>query len=195
MRWHCRWNVLPSGKRVSFLGWCFGSYDLCTVNDGLALNNLLTNLKDCLVRVDRERTRHLYILCRHRLGQTLPTRERMTLLLGSWLGGDSSAVVNLNRLVFCAVNLVRERVLVYGVRTQNHDVVRWHCRRNILPSRECMAFLGRCLGSDDFCAVNDGFALDNLLANLKHCLVRVDSERACHLYILCWHRLGQTLPT
>ena len=119
----------------------------------------------------------------------------MTLLLGSWLGGDSSAVVNLYRLVFCAVNLVRERVLVYGVRTHNHDVVSWHCRWNVLPSGKRMAFLGWCFGSYDLFAVNDGLALDNLLTNLKDCLVRVDRERTRHLYILCRHRLGQTLPT
>ena len=119
----------------------------------------------------------------------------MTLLLGSWLGYDSCTVVYLNRLVFCAVNLVRERVLVHGVRTQNHDVVRWHCRRNILPSGKRVSFLGRCLGSDNLCAVNDGLALDNLLTNLKDCLVRVDREHTRHLYIVCRHRLGQTLPT
>ena len=58
---------------MSFLGWCFGSDNFLAINDGLALDNLLTNLEDSLVRVDRERTRHLYILCWHRLGQTLPT--------------------------------------------------------------------------------------------------------------------------
>ena len=195
MRWHCRWNVLPSGECVALLGWCFGSDNLFAVNDGLALDNLLTNLEHSLVRVDRERTCHLYILCRHRLGQTLPTGERVALLLGSRLGGDSCAVVNLNRLVFCAVNLVRERVLVHGVRTHNHDVVRWHCRWNVLPSGKRVSFLGWCFWSYDLCAVNDGLALDNLLTNLKDCLVRVDRERTRHLYIVSRHRLGQTLPT
>ena len=180
---------------MSLLGWCFGSYDLCAVNDGLALDNLLTNLEDSLVRIDRERTCHLYIVSRHRLGQTLPAGERVALLLGSWLGYDCSAVVYLNRLVFCAVNLVHERVLVHGVRTHDHDVVRWHCRWNVLPSGECMSLLGWCFGSDNFLAVNDGLALDNLLTNLEHCLIRVDRERTRHLYILCRHRLGQTLPT
>ena len=118
----------------------------------------------------------------------------MAFLLGSWLGGDSCAVVNFNRLVLCAVNLVRERVLVHGVRTQNNDVVRWHCRWNVLPSGECMSFLGWCFGSDNLFAVNDGLALDNLLTNLEDSLVRVDRERTRHLYIVCRHRLGQTLP-
>ena len=195
MRWHCRWNVLPSGKRVTLLGWCFGSDNLFAVNDSLAIDNLLTNLEHSLVRIDRERTCHLYIVCRHRLGQTLPTRERMTLLLGSRLGYDCSAVVNLNRLVFCAVNFIRERVLVHGVRTQNNDVVCWHCRRNVLPSSKRMSLLGWCFGSDNFLAVNDYLALDNLLTNLEHSLVRIDRERTRHLYIVCRHRLGQTLPT
>ena len=180
---------------MSFLGWCFGSDNFLAVNDGLAIDNLLANLKHCLVRVDRERTCHLYIVSRHRLGQTLPTGERVALLFGSWLGGDCCAVVNFNRLVFCAVNLVRERVLVHGVRTQNHDVVCWHCSWNVLPSGECVSFLGRCFWSNNLCAVNDGLALDNLLTNLEHSLVRIDRERTRHLYILCRHRLGQTLPT
>ena len=174
MRWHCRWNVLPSGKRVALLGWCFGSDNLFAVNDGLALDNLLTNLEDSLVRIDRERTCHLYIVSRHRLGQTLPAGERVALLLGSWLGYDCSAVVYLNRLVFCAVNLVHERVLVHGVRTQNNDVVCRHCRRNVLPSGKRVALLGWCFGSDNLFAVNDGLALDNLLTNLEDSLVRVD---------------------
>ena len=195
MCWHCRWNVLPSGKCVSFLGWCFGSDNFLAVNDGLALDNILTNLEDCLVRVDRERTRHLYIVSRHRLGQTLPAGERVAFLLGSRLGNDCCAVVNLHRLVLCAVNLVRERVLVHGVRTQNNDVVCWHCRWNVLPSGKRVSLLGWCFGSDNLFAVNDGLALDNLLTNLKDCLVRVDRERTRHLYILCRHRLGQTLPT
>ena len=194
MRWHYSRNVLPSGKCVALLGWCFGSNNLFAVNDGLALDNLLTNLEHCLIRVDRERTRHLYILCRHRLGQTLPAGERVALLLGSWLGYDCSAVVYLNRLVFCAVNLVHERVLVHGVRTHNHDVVRWHCRWNVLPSGECVSFLGWCFGSDNLFAVNDSLALDNLLTNLEDSLVRVDRERTRHLYIVSRHRLGQTLP-
>ena len=180
---------------MSFLGWCFGSDNLFAVNDGLALDNLLTNLEHSLVRVDRERTRHLYIVCRHRLGQTLPAGERVALLLGSWLGGDSCAVVNLYRLVFCTVNLVRERVLVHGIRTHNHDVVCRHCRRNFLPSGERVTLLGWCFGSDNHFAVNDGLALDNLLTNLEDSLIRIDRERTCHLYIVCRHRLGQTLPT
>ena len=98
----------------------------------------------------------------------------MTLLLGSRLGYDCSAVVNLNRLVFCTVNLVRERVLVHGVRTQNHDIVRRHCRWNVLPSGKRVALLGWCFGSDNLCAVNDGLALDSLLTNLEDSLVRVD---------------------
>ena len=72
MRWHYSRNILPSGKCVALLGWCFGSYDFLAVNDRLALDNLLTNLEHSLVRIDRERTRHLYIVSRHRLGQTLP---------------------------------------------------------------------------------------------------------------------------
>ena len=119
----------------------------------------------------------------------------MTLLLGSRLGYDSSAVVYLNRLVFCAVNLVRQSVLVNGVRTHNHDVVRWHCRWNVLPSGKRVSFLGWCFGSDNLFAVNDSLALDNLLTNLEDSLVRIDRERTRHLYILCRHRLGQTLPT
>ena len=98
----------------------------------------------------------------------------MAFLLGSRLGGDSCAVVNLYRLVLCAVNLVRQRVLVHGVRTQNNDVVRWHCRWNVLPSGKRVALLGWCFGSYDLCAVNDGLALDNLLTNLEHSLVIID---------------------
>ena len=113
-------------------------------------------------------------MCRHRLGQTLPAGERVALLLGSWLGYDCRAVVNLYRLVFCAVNFIRERILVHGVRTQNNDVVRWHCRWNVLPSGKRVAFLGWCFGSDNLLAVNDGLALDNLLTNLKDSLVRID---------------------
>ena len=52
MCWHCRWNVLPSSERVTLLGWCFWSDNLFAVNDGLALDNLLTNLEHSLVRVD-----------------------------------------------------------------------------------------------------------------------------------------------
>ena len=52
MRWHCRWNVLPSGECMSFLGRCFWSDNLLAVNDGLAIDNLLTNLEDSLIRID-----------------------------------------------------------------------------------------------------------------------------------------------
>ena len=195
MRWHCRRNILPSGESMALLGRCFGSDNLLAVNDGLALDNLLTNLEHSLVRIDRERTSHLYIVSRHRLGQTLPAGERVTLLLGSWLGYDCSAVVNLNRLVFCAIYLVRERVLVHGVRTHNHNVVCRHCRWNVLPSGKRVTLLGWCFGSDNLFAVNDGLAIDNLLTNLEDSLVRVDRERTRHLYVVSRHRLGQPLPT
>ena len=52
MSWHGLWLVLPSGKRIAFLCWSLGSRYCIAVYNGLGINNVVANLKDCLIRVD-----------------------------------------------------------------------------------------------------------------------------------------------
>ena len=50
--WHRRRNILPSGKGVSLLGWCLGSYDGFAIDYPLGLDDVIANLEDCIVGID-----------------------------------------------------------------------------------------------------------------------------------------------
>ena len=92
MGWHSSRNILPTGERVTLLGGCFGSSDGIAEDNGLGINNSLTNLEDSLIRIDGKVSCHLHIMRRHCRWQTLPTGERMTFLYGIWFGSERSAV-------------------------------------------------------------------------------------------------------
>ena len=65
--------VLPSSKRMTFLGWRLWSSNGFAEYDSLGIDNLLTNLKDSLISIDSEFSRYLNVMCRHCFGQALPT--------------------------------------------------------------------------------------------------------------------------
>ena len=106
--------VLPSSKRMTFLGWRLWSSNGFAEYDSLGIDNLLTNLKDSLISIDSEFSRYLNVMCRHCLWQALPTGERMTLLLRIRLSGQSSAVQHVRLLIGGAVESVSEMIRRYG---------------------------------------------------------------------------------
>ena len=73
MGWHRLRYVLPSCKRMTFLFRSLWSSNGFTIYDSLGIDNLLTNLKDSLVRIDSERTGYLNVVSRHCLWQSFPT--------------------------------------------------------------------------------------------------------------------------
>ena len=174
MGWHCRRNILPSGKGVSLLGWCFGSNYSLTINNLLGFDDNLTDLEDGIIGIDRERTCHFYVVRRHGLGKILPTGEGVTLFYRSCFRSDGSAIFNLNALIVRAVYLISQFVLINGVGTNNHDIMGWHSCRNILPSGKGVSLLGRGLGSYDGLAIDYPLGLDDVIADLEDCIVGID---------------------
>ena len=193
--WHRSRNILPTGERVTLLGGCFGSGDGIAEDNGLGINNSLTNLEDSLIGIDGKVSCHLHIMRRHCRWQTLPTGEGMTLLYGIWFCRKRSAELNFKRFVLRAINLINKVVLVHGVRTQYLYVTGWHRSRNILPTGERVTLLGGCFGSGDGIAEDNGLGINNSLTNLEDSLIGIDGKVSCHLHIMRRHCRWQTLPT
>ena len=188
-------NILPTGERVTLLGGCFGSGDSIAEDNGLGIYHIITNLEDCLVGIDGERTGCLNGMCRHRLGQTLPTGEGVALLNGIGFGNYRCTKLYLNYLVFLAINLICNGVLVHGVGTLYLYVTSRHSSRNILPTGERVTLLCRSFGSGDGIAEDNSLGIDDFITNLEDCLIGIDGEVSCHLHIMRRHCRWQTLPT
>ena len=195
MGWHSSRNILPTGERVTLLGGCFGSCNGIAEDNGLGIYHIITNLEDCLVGIDGERTGCLNGMCRHRLRQALPTGEGVALPYGIGFGNYRCAESNFDNLVLRTINLIGNGVLVHGVRTQYLYVTSWHRSRNILPTGERVTLLCRSFGSGDSIAEDNSLGIDDFITNLEDCLVRVDRERTGCLNGMCRHRLRQALPT
>ena len=180
---------------MTLLGGCFGSGDSIAEDNGLGIDDFITNLEDCLVGIDGKVSCHLHIMRRHCLGQTLPTGERMTLLYGIWFCRKRSAELNFKRFVLRAINLINKVVLVHGVGTLYLYVTGRHCFRNILPTGERVTLLGGCFGSGDGIAEDNGLGINNSLTNLEDSLIGIDGKVSCHLHIMRRHCRWQTLPT
>ena len=110
MGWHSLRYVLPSCKRMTFLGWRLWSSNGFTEYDSLGIDNLLTNLKDSLISIDSEFSRYLNVMCRHSLGQAFPTGERIAFLYGIRLSGQGSAVQHVRLLIGGAIESVSEMI-------------------------------------------------------------------------------------
>ena len=110
MCWHRLRYVLPSCKRMTFLGWRLWSSNGFAEYDVLGIDNFITDLKDSLIRIDSERTSYLHVVSRHCLGQALPTGERMTLLLGISLSSQRRAVEHVRLLIGGAIESVSEMI-------------------------------------------------------------------------------------
>ena len=192
---HSFWNILPTGKRVTLLCRSFGSGDGIAEDNSLGIDDFITNLEDCLVRIDGERTGCLNGMCRHRLRQALPTGEGVALLNGIGFGNYRCAESNFDNLVLRAINLIGNGVLVHGVGTLYLYVTGRHSSRNILPTGERVTLLGGCFGSGDGIAEDNGLGIYHIIPNLEDCLVRIDGERTGCLNGMCRHRLRQALPT
>ena len=134
---------------MTLLGGCFGSGDSIAEDNGLGIDDFITNLEDCLVRVDGERTGCLNGMCRHRLRQALPTGEGVAFLFRIGFGNYRCAESNFDNLVLRTINLIGKGVLVHGVGTLYLYVTSRHCFRNILPTGERVTLLGGCFGSGD----------------------------------------------
>ena len=180
---------------MTLLGGCFGSGDGIAEDNGLGINNSLTNLEDSLIGIDGKVSCHLHIMRRHCRWQTLPTGERMALLYGIWFCRKRSAELNFKRFVLRAINLINKVVLVHGVGTLYLYVMGWHRSRNILPTGERVTLLGGCFGSGDGIAEDNGLGINNSLTNLEDSLIGIDGKVSCHLHIMRRHCRWQTLPT
>ena len=113
-------------------------------------------------------------MCRHSLGEILPTGEGVAFLYRGCFRSDGSTILYLNALVVLSVYLIVQLVLVNGVGTHNNDIMGWHCRRNILPSGKGVSFLGWCLGSYDGFAIDYPLGFDDVIADLEDCIVGID---------------------
>ena len=195
MGWHCFWNILPTGERVTLLCRSFGSGDSIAEDNGLGIYYIIANLEDCLVGIDGELSGHFHIVRRHCRRQALPTGEGMTLLCRIGFCRKRSAVIHFKRLVFRAIDLINKIVLVHGVRTQYLYVTGRHCFRNILPTGERVTLLGGCFGSCNGIAEDNGLGIYHIIPNLEDSLIGIDGEVSCHLHIMRRHCRWQTLPT
>ena len=108
---HCFRNILPTGERVTLLGGCLWSSNGIAEDNGLGIDDFITNLEDCLVGIDGEVSCHLHIMRRHCRRQTLPTGERMTLLYGIGFGSERSAVEHIRLLIGFPVKGIGKMVL------------------------------------------------------------------------------------
>ena len=192
---HSSRNILPTGERVTLLGGCFGSGDGIAEDNSLGIDDFITNLEDCLVGIDGERTGCLNCVSRHRLRQALPTGEGIALLNGGGFGNYRCAESNFDNLVLRTINLIGKGVLVHGVGTQYLYVTGRHSSRNILPTGERVTLLGGCFGSGDGIAEDNGLGINNSLTNLEDSLIGIDGKVSCHLHIMRRHCRWQTLPT
>ena len=113
-------------------------------------------------------------MCRHGLGEILPTGEGVAFLYRGRLRSDGRTILYLNALVVLSVYLIVQLVLVNSVGTHNNDIMGWHRRRNILPSGKGVSFLGRGLGSYDGFAIDYPLGFDDVIANLEDCIVGID---------------------
>ena len=193
--WHRSRNILPTGERVTLLGGCFGSCNGIAEDNGLGIYYFITNLEDCLVGIDRERTGNINCMSWHGFGQTLPTGEGVTLLCRSGFGNYHCAESYFNNLVLCTINLIGNGVLVHGVGTLYLYVTSRHRFWNILPTGKRMTLLCRSFGSGDGIAEDNGLGIYHIIPNLEDCLIRIDGEVSCHLHIMRRHCRWQTLPT
>ena len=134
-------------------------------------------------------------MSRHRLRQALPTGEGVAFLFRSGFGNYRCTESNFDNLVFRAINLIGNGVLVHGVGTQYLYVTSWHRSRNILPTGERVTLLGGCFGSGDGIAEDNCLGIDDFITNLEDCLVGIDGKVSCHLHIMRRHCRWQTLPT
>ena len=107
---HCRGNVLPAGERMALFDRCLGSDNGLTVDDGPGLDHLSADFEDSLVGVDGERARDSHVVGRHRLGETLPAREGITLFDRGGLGRDGRAERHINSFVGLPVDTIRELI-------------------------------------------------------------------------------------
>ena len=108
---HCFRNIMPTGECVTLLGGCFRSGDSIAEDNGLGINNSLTNLEDSLIRIDGKVSCHLHIMRRHCRWQTLPTGERMALLYGICFGSKRSAVEHIRLLIGFPIKGIGKMVL------------------------------------------------------------------------------------
>ena len=194
--WHGSGYFAPAAESVTFFGGnCFGA-DGGAISNLCSLVHLTVHFVDEFVSVRCKVTRHLHIVCRHCSRYFAPAAESVTLLFGSRLGGDGSAISYANLLVRHAVHIVDKLVGVDLPLRGECEVACWHGGGQFLvPAHEGIALAcGRVRSRDGGVVVlRDGCHLAATVG-VEGDGVLVDYKLARHLHIVSRHGERQSCP-
>ena len=194
--WHCGGHFAPSAESVALLGGRFGRGDCSSVVERLAGVFFAVNDVGDGVLLDDVPSRYCKIAVRHVFGKITPARKAIAFPWGRIIyRTDRIAECYVVGLVNLAIDYVCELIFVDSKCACHHYIVAGHGGGHSLPSAEGVAPLGGRFGRGDRSSVVESLAGVFLAIDYVCESIFIDSESACHHYIVAGHCGGHVLPS
>ena len=135
-------NLAPAGERITLLSFRGGlRSDRCTILNIIFLVYIPVDLVRQLVLVDGEGTCDNHLLGGHRSRDLTPAGESITLLCGSCLRSDRTAIGHVILLIYHVIYFIRQFICIDVISTCNSHILGRHRSGNLTPARESIALL------------------------------------------------------
>ena len=187
--------ILPTTKSMSFQTWCHRCNNLSTIGHRIGCKNLITDLKGKQIEPIGITTRDGYIIGRHRGGKIVPTTEFKSFLdgrIGCYNRCSIKHRVGTNDFI---ADFKGQQVFIHEIIASDNHILGWHRFWYIMPTRESVTFLHRCIGCRNRCSIKHRVSTENFITNLKGEQVLIGDVTACNDHVLGWHGFWHVLPT